>query len=622
MNLLSKKNTPGWLIVAFDILIVIVAIIIAYLLRFNFEIPGYEIEPMPLIITYMALVRFISFIIGKTYSGFLRFTSTQDVVRLFIVMLSGSIIFCITNLVTFYLIGGFFFIPFSIIIIEFLASSMGISALRIIVKVTYLEMTNHSAHKTNVIIFGAGEAGLLTKKVLERDAGSRIKVVAFLDDDKQKQGKTIEGIDIYKTELLSSIIDKKDARQIIISVPDLKPSKKRFIIETSLEKNVRVLHVPPIVKWIKGELSLKQFKQIKIEDLLEREVIRLEAEKTAKDLQGKTVMITGAAGSIGSELVRQISEFSPQKILAVDQAETPLFHLELECRENHPNLNYVFIVADICNHQRIKNIFSDSKPDIIFHSAAYKHVPVMELNACEAINTNVSGTRILADMALNYGTSKFIMISTDKAVNPTNIMGASKRIAEMYTQALNQKNRTRFITTRFGNVLGSSGSVVHLFRQQIEKGGPVTLTHPDIQRYFMTISEACQLVLDAGAMGKGGEIFVFDMGTPVKIMDMARKMIMLYGLEPDKDIKIEIAGLRPGEKLFEELLSDKENTIPTHHPQILKAKVFEIALEDITPEISELLKILKNKGDTDLVKKMKEIVPEFISKNSVYEQLD
>ena len=577
---------------------------------------------MPIIITYMALIRFISFILGKTYSGFLRFTSTQDVVRLFIVMFSGSIIFCLTNLFTYFVIGSFFFIPFSIIIIEFLASSMGISALRIIVKVTYLEITNHSAQKTNVIIFGAGEAGMLTKKVIERDAGSKIKVAAFLDDDKQKQGKTIEGIDIYKTEMLTSIIDKKNARQIIISVPDLKPSRKKFIIETSLENHVRVLHVPPIVKWIKGELSLKQFKRIRIEDLLEREVIRLEAEKTAKDIQGKTVMITGAAGSIGSELVRQISGFGPGKILAFDQAETPLFHLELQCRENYPNLNYEFIVADICNENRIENIFSYNKPDIIYHSAAYKHVPVMELNASEAVNTNVRGTAILANMALKYNTSKFIMISTDKAVNPTNIMGASKRIAEMYTQALNQKNRTKFITTRFGNVLGSNGSVVHLFREQIEKGGPLTLTHPDIQRYFMTISEACQLVLDAGAMGNGGEIFVFDMGTPVKILDMARKMIMLYGLEPDKDIKIEIVGLRPGEKLFEELLSDKENTIATHHPQILKAKVYEIASNEISDDIKELFTIQKKESDTELVKKMKEIVPEFISKNSVYEQLD
>ncbi|MDZ7741274.1 MAG: UDP-N-acetylglucosamine 4,6-dehydratase family protein [Bacteroidota bacterium] len=340
-----------------------------------------------------------------------------------------------------------------------------------------------------------------------------------------------------------------------------------------------------------------------------------------REIGEKTVLITGASGSIGSELFRQLARFRPGKLLLLDQSETPLYHLELECLDKFPDLDYEVIVADICNEKRMHNVFATFKPQIIYHAAAYKHVPMMENNPSEAIYTNIRGTRILADLAVEFGVKKFIMISTDKAVKPTNVMGASKRIAEIYVQSLSNES-TSFITTRFGNVLGSNGSVIPLFRQQIEKGGPITITHPEITRYFMTIPEACQLVLEAGAMGKGGEIFIFDMGQSVRIVDLARKMIKLSGLELGKDIQIKYIGLRPGEKLYEELLNDKENTLPTHHPQIMIAKVQQYEKSFIEEKVNLLISLFDAQENFEIVKNMKEILPEFRSKNSVYEQLD
>ncbi len=619
---LARKNTPRWLIVLIDLFIVAISVVIAYLLRFNFEIPEWELKPMPEVLGYIVLIRFISFLIGKTYVGIVRYTSTQDIVRLFIVMMAGSIFFGLTNIFTYYQFDQIFFIPFSIIIIEFITSTLGMAAIRIIVKVTYLELTHPSGSRTKVVIFGAGEAGLLTKRVLERDVGSKLKVSAFIDDDPLKAGKKIEGTEIYPTSKLNTLLKEKNIEQVIISVQKLNPEKKQKIIEICLYHNVKVLNVPPIIKWINGELSFNQIRKINIEDLLEREVIRLEENKIKHDLKGKTILITGASGSIGSELVRQISGFSPGKLILIDQSESSLFNLELECIEKFNNIEYEFLVADIFNHQRIKNIFNRFTPQIVYHAAAYKHVPIMENNPLEAIYTNVLGTKIIADLSIENKIEKFIMISTDKAVNPTSVMGASKRIAEIYSQSLNQKNNTKFITTRFGNVLGSNGSVVPLFREQIEKGGPLTITHPEVTRYFMTIPEACQLVLEAGAMGKGGEIYIFDMGKAIKIIDLAKKMIKLSGLELGKDIQIKYIGLRPGEKLYEELLNDKENTLPTHHPQILIAKTQKYDFNSVNKNIDALMNISKRNNEVKLVKKMKEIVPEFKSKNSVYEQLD
>lgn len=619
---LLRKNTPAWLIFVIDLLIVLLSGVLAYLLRFNFEIPEWELRPMPYVIGYILLIRFIGFVIGKTNTGIIRYTSTPDVFRLLIVMFAGSVFFAITNIFTWFFFNEYFFIPFSIIIIEFIASTFGIAGLRIIVKIAYMEITQGQGHAINVAIFGAGEAGVLTKRVLERDTGSKLKVAAFIDDDPNKAGKKIEGAEIFKTTKLEGILVKKNIQQLIISVQKLETDKKQQLIEICLEKGVKILNVPPIMQWINGELSFKQLKEIRIQDLLERDVIRLEEENIRKELGGKTILISGGSGSIGSELARQVTAFSPGKVILLDQAETPLFHFELECLEKNAGNLYEFLVADICNEDRLREIFSKHKPHIIFHAAAYKHVPVMEQNPHEAVETNVRGSKVIADLAVEYGVDKFIMISTDKAVNPTSIMGASKRMAEIYTQSLDAKGKTKFITTRFGNVLGSNGSVVPLFKKQIEKGGPITITHPEITRYFMTIPEACQLVLEASAMGKGGEIYIFDMGKSVKIVELAQKMIKLYGLEIGKDIQIKFMGLRPGEKLYEELLNDKENTIPTHHPRILIAKTRKYDSREIREQINRLIVINNKSHALEVVKTMKKIVPEFRSKNSVYEQLD
>ncbi len=616
------KNTPRVVILIIDMFIVVASVVLAYLLRFNFSIPEVEIDAFPKVLGYVAIVRLASFLIGRTYVGIIKYTSTEDVTRIFLVVFTGSLVFVLTNLVTFYFINGLFFIPFSIIIIDFISTVLILTAFRMVVKVAYMEMATPPGERSDIIIFGAGEAGLIAKRTLDKDVSINYRVVAFLDDKPGKIGKKLEGVSIYSSKKLDELLNKWPVAQLIISPQNISQSKKQEIIETCLEHNTHVLNVPPVSQWINGELSFKQIRKVKIEDLLGRDVIQLDKEQVSKELAGRNVLITGASGSIGSEIVRQVAGYSINKMILVDQAESPLFHLELECADKFGAKDIEIIVADICDKKRMEDIYNSYKPHLVYHAAAYKHVPMMEANPSEAVNTNVRGTRLLADLAIKYKVDKFIMISTDKAVKPTSVMGASKRIAEMYTQAMNSKNGTRFITTRFGNVLGSNGSVIPLFREQISKGGPVTVTHPDITRYFMTIPEACQLVLEAGAMGKGGEIFIFDMGKSIKIVDLAKKMIMLSGLTLGNDIQIKFTGLRPGEKLYEELLNDEENTLPTHHPQIMIAKERKIDLESLSSQVKDLIAFSDSMDGFSIVKVMKEIAPEFKSQNSVYEQLD
>jgi FlaA1/EpsC-like NDP-sugar epimerase len=404
------------------------------------------------------------------------------------------------------------------------------------------------------------------------------------------------------------------------------PERKREIVSTFLEYNITVKNVPPIEKWINGELSTHQIKSVRIEDLLNRAPINLDKENIKQEISGNIVMVTGAAGSIGSEIARQVIEYNPKMVILVDQAETPMYELELNMRRKIDRYQILtkFIIADVSDRLSMKRIFEEYKPTKVFHAAAYKHVPLMESNPFEAIRVNTFGTKTMADLSIEHGVNKFVMVSTDKAVNPTNVMGASKRIAEMYIQCLNRRgnHHTNFITTRFGNVLGSNGSVIPLFKKQIEAGGPVTVTHPEITRYFMTIPEACQLVLEAGVMGKGGEIFIFDMGESVKIIDVAKNMIKLSGLTLGTDIQIEITGLRPGEKLYEELLSDEENTIPTYHPMIKIANVQEFESNYIHTEFEKLLECYTSKNDYKLVSQIKSMVKEYVSNNSVYQALD
>ncbi|MEI6695098.1 MAG: nucleoside-diphosphate sugar epimerase/dehydratase [Bacteroidota bacterium] len=617
-----KRNTPSWIILIIDLTICLLSVVLAFLLRFNFTIPISEMLDFPKVLGIILTVRLLSFLITRSYIGVIRYTSTDDAARIFLISFFGSIFFVIVNIFTYKVFNHIFIIPFSIIIIDFLVTTFVMISLRMLVKIAYSEYLNPSREKTNVVIFGAGEAGVIAKQALDRDAGSKYKVIAFFDDNEKKTGKKLVNIPIYGADKISEILSENTVAHMIIAVQTISKSRKQELIECCLTHNTKVLSIPPVGRWINGELSFKQIKKVKIDDLLERDVINLDKHKISVDLADKTILITGACGSIGSEMVRQIAEFPHKQIIIIDQAESPLYNLEVELAEKYKTSHFEFILADIKNETRMRRIFEHFKPEMVFHAAAYKHVPVMEENPYEAVTTNIKGSKLLADLSIEFGIEKFVMVSTDKAVNPTNVMGASKRIAEMYVQTLNNKGKTKFITTRFGNVLGSNGSVIPLFNEQISKGGPVTITHPDITRYFMTIPEACQLVLEAGCMGKGGEIYIFDMGESVKIVDLAKKMIKLSNLTLGKDIQIIYTGLRPGEKLYEELLNNKENTMATHHPKIMIAKVRESDEILFSVQIDELIALIDRQDNFEMVKKMKEIVPEYKSQNSVYEKLD
>ncbi len=622
LDFLFQRNMPRWVIFFIDMGICLFSLVLAYLVRFNFSIPQTEIDAFPLVFGIVLGIRAISFYFSKTYQGIVKYTSSKDSQRIFIVLSIGSIAFVLVNVITYHFINKTYPVPFSIIIIDYMATTFLMISLRIMFKALYQELTNPNKEKRSVIIFGAGESGIITKRTLDRDAGTKYKVLGFIDDDKKKQGKKLEGVSIFGIDKLDELLKNNDVSNLIISVQNLSPAKKQQIVDICLNNNTKVLNVPPVSNWINGELSFKQIKKVQIEELLERDAIQLDKENIKQQFAGKTILITGAAGSIGSEIVRQVIKFNPKKIVLLDQAESPLYEMEMELHDKHKQQQYEIVMGDIRNKERMENVFKTFQPEIVFHAAAYKHVPMMENNPSESILTNVLGSKNLADLSVQYKVEKFVMVSTDKAVNPTNVMGASKRIAEIYTQSLNTKSTTKFITTRFGNVLGSNGSVIPRFRQQIEAGGPITITHPDITRFFMTIPEACQLVLEAGAMGKGGEIFIFDMGDSVKIIDLAKKMIKLSGLVLDKDISIVFTGLRPGEKLYEELLANEENTIPTHHKQILIAKVKEYDFDATANSINELIGLFTKQNNQAIVKKMKELVPEFKSNNSVYEKLD
>jgi len=621
-KLFWKYNLPRWSILFIDTLICAFALTVAILLRFNFEnIPAADKRNLPVDFMVVLSIRFLSFFLSKTYKGVVRYTSSRDTIRIFLVILTGSFIVFLLNLISLKTLGGYF-IPSSVIIIDALVSLFLMISSRLAVKTLYFESKNPGKEKTNVIIYGAGEAGIITKRTLDRDAAMKYRVIGFVDDDTKKQGRSLEGVFVYKPAKLQELIRLNDAELVIISIQKISVKKKNDITDISLINNTRVLHVPPPTKWINGELSFNQIKSVKIEDLLERDPIKLNHDGINTQLSGKTILITGAAGSIGSELARQCLKFNPSKIYLLDQAETPMHELELEFSDQMSQSKFEVVIGDIRNVERMKNVFSTFKPQIIFHAAAYKHVPMMENNPSESILTNILGTKNLADLASLYKAERFVFVSTDKAVNPTNVMGASKRIAEMYVQSLGKISTTKFITTRFGNVLGSNGSVIPRFKKQIEQGGPITITHPEISRFFMTIREASQLVLEAASMGKGGEIFVFDMGSSVKIVDLVRKMILLSGLKEGKDINIEYTGLRPGEKLYEELLANAENTLPTHHSQILVGKVREYAYDEIKTIIDALIKSFDTQDNEVIVQRMKDLVPEFKSNNSVFQKLD
>ncbi|MGD9992013.1 MAG: nucleoside-diphosphate sugar epimerase/dehydratase [Salinivirgaceae bacterium] len=618
----SKKYTPRWIVFTIDVFICVASVALAYLLRFNFQIPETNVASLYFIIPFVAVIRIISFTIGRTYAGIVRYTGMKDSQRIFITVFLGSIFIVISNIISYYFITKAFIVPLSIVIIDFFTTVFFMTSLRWLVKAVFYELRSSPLKIKRAAIYGTGPAAMTVKTTLEQDYETRYKIIGFFDDVTTRSRKKAEGIDILPISRIETILNNQELDFLVLARPFETVEEKTNLVELCLNNNVRVLAVPSVDSWINGELSSKQIRQVKIEELLERNPIQLDVARINEQVKDKVVLITGAAGSIGSEMVRQLIKFEPKNLLLFDQAETPLYDIEMELREQKQCFNFQIIMGDIADPVRVEEVFRRYKPEIIFHAAAYKHVPMMENNPAEAIKTNVFGTRTIADMAVKYGAKRFVMVSTDKAVNPTNVMGASKRLAEIYIQSLNTKAKTAFITTRFGNVLGSNGSVIPRFRKQIEEGGPITVTHPQITRYFMTIPEACQLVLEAGAMGTGGEIFIFDMGKSVKIVDLAKKMIKLSGLQLGKDIQISFTGLRPGEKLYEELLADKENTLPTHHPQIMIAKVRNYEFNEVKIQMEQLIDLLKEQNHLKLVDSMKRIVPEFISQNSIYEQLD
>jgi len=521
-------------------------------------------------------------------------------------------------------------IPTALIIFFALFSFLILTVYRTIIKIFFLYTKKVNGSRKKTLIYGAGDLGIAVKRTLDHDIRSKNAIIGFLDDNDQKINKVIDGTKIYSSKKFNHLINTLNVEEVIIASHNIPSERKNEITDIALERNVSILTLPPVKKIMNGDLNPNQIQKIKIEDLLERDPIKINDDHILSQTKGKRILVTGAAGSIGSEIASQLGKYEPQMIILCDQAESPLHNLQLDLQDEFPNQVYHTYIADIRSTKRMRLLFETFKPHYVYHAAAYKHVPMMENHPLEAVQTNILGTKNLADLAVEFQVEKFVFVSTDKAVNPTNIMGATKRIAEIYVQSLNNhleslqdgKVNTKFITTRFGNVLGSNGSVIPRFRDQIQKGGPVTVTHPEITRYFMTIPEACRLVLEAGAMGQGGEIFVFDMGKSVKIVELAKKMIRLSGFKPNEDIEIKFTGLRPGEKLYEELLNDLENTLPTHHEKIMIAKVRENNYNIVSLKLAELKERLATQNKNEVVYQMKLIVPEFKSKNSIYEQLD
>ncbi|WP_159950372.1 polysaccharide biosynthesis protein [Polaribacter septentrionalilitoris] len=618
-----NKYASKWIVLSIDVLLVILSFFIAYFIRFNisFDFDFYKLLHQ---IPFVIVLAFTSFMFVGSYKGIIRHTGIRDAFNVFVGSTFLGLLLSI--LVAFNSVFVFFedlAIPKSIIAINYLVTTFVLILSRFIFKAFYELLSTDIETVHNVLIYGAGDSGIITFSALNRDTKNSYDVIGFIDDNKSKVGKKIDRVKILSPDAITKgFIQKNDVDEVIISIQNIKPNRLLSITDKFIDLDVEVKIVPPLTKWIDGDLQANQIRQIKIEDLLDRAPIIIDNPIVQREVNHKVVLVSGAAGSIGSEISRQLCSYNCKLIVLIDQAESPLYDLQQELIQKGIT-NFVAIVSDVRDRFKIERIFKKYKPQRVFHAAAYKHVPLMEKSPYEAIKVNVLGTKNLADLSIGNNIERFVMVSTDKAVNPTNVMGASKRIAELYISCVSKKSKnTKFTTTRFGNVLGSNGSVIPLFKRQIENGGPLTVTHEKITRYFMTIPEACSLVLEAGTMGKGGEIYIFDMGKSVKIFEIAKRMIHLSGLKYPEDIDINITGLRPGEKLFEELLANGENTTKTYHEKIMIAKNQEIAVTHVQEKINHLSMNFSKLNNRDLVKFMKELVPEYVSNNSEFEILD
>lgn len=631
--MLKNRITPKWVIFLIDLVVCAVCYVYANYLLSDFKVVTFYQHELVYGVLLVSCTNCIFFFAFKSYDGIIRLSEFQESLR------SVSAVFCTFFLL--FLLNIFLkvvqfnsYIATSSLIVYFFTSSFIITGYRILVRKLYAASVEYS-EIVNVVIYGCQNNGSVFKKSLDGDITHRYRVVAFVDDDERFIGKSIDNTPIYSYRNLTHVISLFQVQILFFARPDMNISIKNRVVDDCLEKRVKVMNIPPFKQWLHGHVEFNQLQEVKIEELLGRPAIELNNDTALGSvLKGRKILITGAAGSIGSELARQLALLQPALLILCDQAETALHNLEYELEKNvHASGFIKSYLCDIKDYHSAELMFTQCMPEIVFHAAAYKHVPVMENHPSEAVRNNVLGTKVIADLSIKYSVDRFLFISTDKAINPTNIMGASKRIAEMYCHILQEQEmvnngnvialdprnlKTKFITTRFGNVLASNGSVIPRFHEQIRNGGPVTVTHPDIIRYFMTIQEACSLVLEAAVMGRGGEIFIFDMGEPVRIYDLAAKMIKLTGREPGNDIKIQITGLRPGEKLYEELLNKQEEVIPTHHSKILIAKNAQFDHTIISGRIDYLLRCADTYADAEVVVQMTKIVPEFISNNPVY----
>ena len=618
IKVFKNHSLPRWLVFLIDSGTVFFSFLIAYMLRYNFEVYTFEISTAFRQAFLVLVVYAIFILVFKSYSGMIRHTTIRDTYKIIVANFSALIVlFFVTYMSRKNDWIPVFNIPLSILLIHSGAVTILLFFFRVFVKIFYEFASSSSHDRKNVLIYGSGEMGILVKRLIEGDPKNIYRLKGFIDDDKKIQGKKVDGYQVFSRQVLTKdFIETEEIKVFIIAINNIVPAKKKEVIESMIGFGCEILDTPACDTWMNGHLEVKNLKKVKFEDLLGRDTITLDLEKIQNGLSGKTILITGGAGSIGSEIARQLTRFKIKQLIIVDQAETPSFYLGEELKNKIPECEFRIVIGDVTRAEDMEEIFRKYKPEIVFHAAAYKHVPMMELHPHEAFRVNVGGTKIISELAIRYKVEKFVMISSDKAVNPTNVMGATKKICELLVHSLSGRKgiRTHFITTRFGNVLGSNGSVIPLFTKQIADGGPVTITHPDITRFFMTIPEACQLVLEAGFMGNGGEIYVFDMGDPVKVLDVAINLIRLSGLEPHKDIKIKYVGLRPGEKLFEELFSVDEPMIPTHHPKISIAQVADSDFEAINIKIDKTLASLNKMSETMIIEEMQEIVPGYKSK--------